>query len=246
MTIVAVFADPPREGLVLPELSETSPLSAAEATDLYAAMFADTCLTVERSGGDLLVNYRPDDLVPEAHRGGDAKSEIEAVVDGVLEESPRMEVQVGSTFAARAGNTATHLLEREEATSVAIVEPTAPLLSRTHIDNASMKLRTNPVVLGPAPGGGVHYAGFAEPIDFEGAYQPPAIETLTWRGRDADLDVEFLPLLPTIETGSDLATLVSLLRARVAAERIVPPNTATWIDERGLYVEDGSLVRKDR
>lgn len=242
MTIVAVLTDPPRKGLVLPELSETSSLSSAAAADLYGAMLADTALAVERSGGDLLVNYRPEDLVSEPHRGGDAEAEVRSVVTAALDESPRMEVQVGSTFAARVGNTVTHLLENEEAASVAVVEPTVPLLSRTDIDSAAMKLRSNPVVLGPATDGRVYYAGFAEPIDFAEAYRPPEIETLTQRGRDADLDVDFLSVLPTVETGGDLATVVSLIRARVAAERIVPPHTAAWIDEQGLYVEDGSLI----
>jgi hypothetical protein len=49
-------------------------------------------------------------------------------------------------------------------------------------------------------------------------------------------------MLPTVETSDDLATVVSLIRARAAAERIVPVHTATWIDERNLRVEDGSLV----
>lgn len=242
MTTVSVLADPPLEGLVLPDLYETGPLSPPEAADLYAAMLADVCLAIERSGGELLVNYRPAELLPDEHADVDAESAVRSVLEGVLEESPRTEVQVGSTFAARAGNTATHLLEREEADSVAIVEPTTPLLSRTHVDSAAMKLRHSPVVLGPASDGRVHYAGFTESIDFEDAYEPPAVETLTWRGRDAGHDVDFLPMLPTVETPDDLATVVPLIRARAAAERIVPVHTATWIDDRGLRVEDGSLT----
>jgi hypothetical protein len=49
-------------------------------------------------------------------------------------------------------------------------------------------------------------------------------------------------MLPTVETPDDLATVVSLIRARAAAERVVPVHTATWIGEQGLFVEDGSLV----
>jgi glycosyltransferase A (GT-A) superfamily protein (DUF2064 family) len=242
VTTVAVLADPPREGLVLPELSGAGPLSAAAAADLYAAMLADTCLAVERSGGELLLNYRPAESLPEEYADGDSEEAVRSAVADVLEEPPRTEVQVGSTFAARAGNTVTHLLESEEVTSAAIVEPTAPLLSRTHVDNAAMKLRSSPVVLGPSHDTGVYYAGFTEPIDFEGAYEPPTVETLTWRGVDAGHEVEFLPMLPTVETPDDLATVVSLIRARAAAERVVPVHTATWIGEQGLFVEDGSLV----
>lgn len=242
MTTVCVLADPPREGLVLPGLSESGPLSPSEAADLYAAMLADVCLAIERSGGELLVNYRPAELLPDEHVDVDSEAALRSTLEGVLEEPPRTEPQVGSTFAARAGNTTTHLLEREGVDSVAVVEPTAALLSRTHIDSAAMKLRHSPVVLGPASDGRVHYAGFTEPIDFEGAYESPAVETLAWRGRDAGHDVDFLPMLPTVETPDDLATFVPLVRARTTAERIVPVHTATWIDDRDLRVEDGELA----
>lgn len=245
MTTVAVFADPPRAGLVLSELVETSSLSSDEAADLYGAMLADACLAVERSGGELLVNYRSEDLLPDEH-ADDPEGDIRAVLDGVLDESPRMEVQIGSTHAARVGNTVTHLLENEGVTSAAALSPTVPLLFRTHIDSAAMKLRNSPIVLGPATRGRVAFAGFSEPIDFEDAYQPPEIETLTWRGRDAGFDTDFLPVLPVIETGSDLATVVSLIRARLAAQRIVPTYTSEWIEDVGLRVEGEELVRENR
>lgn len=238
MTTVAVLADPPREGLVLPRLPETSPLTPAEAADLYEAMLSDVLAAVERSGGDLLVNYRPDELLPETHRSDrSAEADVRAVVDRALpdvEEGPRLEVQVGSTLAARVGNTITHLLGREEVRSAAVVRPNAPLLERQHVDSAAMKLRRSEVVLGPAAGGRTYYAGFAEPVDFTNAYDPPELETLTDRGLAAELDIDFAPVLPLVETGSDLATLVSLVRAKVGAGRIVPERTALWIDERGL------------
>ncbi|MCL7418638.1 MAG: hypothetical protein M8354_12480 [Halalkalicoccus sp.] len=242
MTTVAVFADPPRPGLVLPNLVETTPISPEEAADLYGTMLADTCLAVEQSGGELLVNYRPADALPEPHAGGDPETEIRSLLEGVLDESPRMEVQVGSTHAARVGNTLTHLLETEEVASAAALSPTAPLCFRTHIDSAAMKLRNSPVVLGPATRGRIAFAGFTDPIDFEGAYDPPAVETLAWRAGDAGLETDFLPMLPVVETGSDLTTVVSLIRARRVAGRIVPPNTTEWIEGGGVRVESGELV----
>lgn len=242
MTTVAVFADPPRPRLVLSKLVETSPLSPEDAADCYGAMLADTCLAVSRSGGELLVNYRPAELLPDEYTEIDPEAEIRTVLDGVLDESPRMEVQVGSTHAARVGNTITHLLETEDVASAAALSPTAPLCFRTHIDSAAMKLRNSPVVLGPSTDGRVAFAGFTEPIDFDGAYAPPAVETLAWRAGDAGLETDFLPVLPTVQTGTDLASVVSLVRARRIAERIVPPNTATWIEDQGLRVENGDLV----
>jgi len=154
---------------------------------------------------------------------------------------------VGSSFAARAGNTVTHLLREEGADSVAVVTPTAPLLSRTTVDAAAMKLRTTDVVLGPGTNGRTYYAGFTEPIDFDGAFAPPSLPTLAERGRDAGRSVEFIETAPVLEAGEDLFDVVPALRARFAAERVVPEYTAAFVHEHGLdvVVEDGDrrLVR---
>jgi glycosyltransferase A (GT-A) superfamily protein (DUF2064 family) len=239
MTTVAVLCDPPREG-VLSTLADSSPLTPAECADLYAAMLGDVCRAVETSGGELLVNYRGDE---------DAEAELRSVVRDALADpdEARFEVQVGETFAGRAGNTATHLLETEGVVSAAVVEPTAAFLGRSQVDNAAMKLRSSEVVVGPATDGRVYYAGFREPIDFDGAYATPAVETVTDRGVDVGLDVDFLPMLPVVETGDDLAEALSFVRARQRAGRIVPERTTAVLDDLGLTVvaegADLSLAR---
>ena len=237
MTTVAVLADPPIEGFVLPELADGL-LDDAEATTLYAGMLADVCRAVEASGAELLVNYRPADQVP-----GDVDSEalLREQLDETLTEpgSARYEVQVGSSFSARVGNTVTHLLDREGVKTVAAVKPTAGLLTRQQIDSAAMKLRSSEVVLGPAGDGRAYYAGFAEPVDFEDAYATPTVETLVDRASDAGLGVDFLPSVPVVETPADLRTVVPLLRARRRADRVVPPRTTALIEEFGLRVRDG-------
>ncbi len=236
MATVAVLADPPVDGFVLPELAAGTPLSAADAARLYGAMTVDVCRAVERGGADLLVNYRDPEQVPG---GVDSVALLRDLLDGELEApgDARFEVQVGETFAGRAGNTVTHLLEREDEATVAVVDPTAVLLGREQIGSASMKLRSSEVVLGPAGGGRVYYAGFAEPVDFAGAYAPPAVATLTDRAREAGLDVDFLPRLPVVETGADLADALATLTARRRAGRRVPRRTAETVDELGLAVE---------
>jgi glycosyltransferase A (GT-A) superfamily protein (DUF2064 family) len=238
MTTVAVFADPPIEGFVLESLSEDL-LDESEAAALYAAMLADVCRAVEASGGELLVNYRPAEQVPN---GADSKRAIREVLSEALADpdDARYEVQVGSTHAARVGNTVTHLLEQEQVTTAAAVDPTTALLARQTIDSAAMKLRSADVVLGPAPDGRVYYAGFAEPIDFEDAYATPTVETVTTRAMDAGLDVEFLPLAPIVETAADLRTVVSLLRSHQQSGHTVGPRTTTLIEEFGLGVQTGS------
>lgn len=248
MTTVAVLCDPPRDGLVLPELPATSPLSESEATTLYTAMLQDVCSAVEASGGELLVNYRPEDDLPDrsdCSEDTDAEQEVRTVVTDAISDSEnvRFERQVGQTFSGRAGNTATHLLEREETNSVAVVTPHAPLLSRQRIDTAAMKLRRSSVVLGPASAGRVYYAGFTETIDYADAYDAPAVETLTDRASEADHEVDFLAMDPFLETGSDLADVVALLRARQRAGRIVPEHTADAIEALGLSTDGTNLQR---
>ncbi|EJN58995.1 hypothetical protein [Halogranum rubrum] len=247
MTVIAVFADPPRPGLVGSELAATSPLTEEEAAEFYAATLKDAFLAAERSGGDLLVNYRPDDLIPEAYHGEEsAEAEVRALVVDALGDTSdvRFEVQVGSTFDARAGNTVTHLLREEDVQSAAVVRGNAPFLTRMAIDSAAMKLRTNDVVLGPSTAGRVYYAAFREPIDFDGAFAAPEVETLVDRADDADRSVDYVPMQPVVETGEDLLTFLPLLESRIAAERIVPKHTATFVRDIGLRVvaDDGEAT----
>lgn len=255
MTTVVVLCDPPRDGLVLPGL-QTSTLSTDERTALYTAMLKDVCRAVEASGGELLVNYRPDDSLPEydgrtaeTETETDSKAEVRSVVREALDDpdAARFEQQVGETFAGRAGNTATHLLERESVGSVALVTPNAPFLSRQRIDTAAMKLRRSPVVLGPSTEGRVYYAGFTEPIDYADAYDSPAVETLTDRALNAGHETDFLPMEPLIESETDLADALALIRARTRAGRTVPEHTSAFLDEHDVsVVEDERGLKLSR
>jgi len=245
MTTVAVLCDPPRPGLVLDDLVDTTPLSQGEAAELYAALTRDAVRAVAKSGGELLVNYRPDDHLDG---DGDPEAELREVVAEVVDpEEARFERQVGETFAGRAGNTATHLLETEGAASVAITRPEAAFLARTEIDSSAMKLRSTDAVLAPSPGGRAYFAAFGDTIDFAGCYAPPAFETLTDRCLDAGLDVEFLETKPYLETAADLADVVTSVRTRRKAGGLLPPALAAWVADCGLVVEataDGlELVR---
>jgi glycosyltransferase A (GT-A) superfamily protein (DUF2064 family) len=242
MTVVALMLDPPRAGLSLPDLAATSPLNDEEAAELAAAMAKDVMRAVDRSGGDLLVNFRPDDLLPEAHQTDtSAEAEVRALAADALDDlgEVRFEPQVGSTPSARAGNTVTHLLREEGAGSVAIVPGNTPFVTRTGIDQAAMQLRNNQVVLGPGQSGAVYYAGFKDTIDFSEALETPPLWHLTDLARDEEeYTTEFLPMQPTVRTGEELGTVVAQIRARVAAQRIVPEFTATRIQEWGLIVDE--------
>lgn len=262
MTVILLVADPPRDGLVLPRIPAETPLTESEATGLYRAMLADTMRAAVRSGSEgLVVNYPPEDLLAEVHRtGDDPADELRAVAEEALDEQHvesrrfeqelgatedvRFEPQVGSTFAARVGNAATHILDEEGAATVAAVEGDAPMLLRTDIDSAAMKLRQRDVVVGPSERGRAYFLGLGEPLDFTDAYEPPALETLVDRAVAADREVAFMPQQTKVETGGDLASLVSVLAARRAAGRIVPVFTTAYVEQLGLRVDaDGDDVR---
>lgn len=238
MTTVAVLAEPPEEGAILQALVEEDVLTETQATSLYRAMIGDVCESVQSSGAELLVNYRPADHLPVDV--ADSEGEVRAVLEDALNDTGeiRYEVQVGSTFAARVGNTITHLLEREEVRTAAAVTPAAVFLGRQHVDSAAMKLRRSDVVLGPATNGRVYYAGFTTPIDFEDAYETPAVQTLVERAEEADLGADFLPMLPTLETADDLQTVLPLFRARARAGLQVSHRTAAVLEE----IEDAVAV----
>ncbi|WP_248518226.1 hypothetical protein [Salinarchaeum laminariae] len=233
MTVVALLAEPPRPGHVLTDLVDADVCTAEAAAELYAAMIQDTAVAITRSGGELLVNYPPaedyaDDVDPEA-----ALQEVVAEVRDDVEDV-RFEVQVGSTESARVGNTITHLLQEEGVDTAALLRPEAPLAGRTAIDAAAMKLRSDPVVVGPAPGGRVYYAGFGEPIDFEGALAQPAVETITDRAADAGLGTNFEAMQPLLQTADDVEDLLPMLRARMRGGGLVPEATAEVVEEIGL------------
>ncbi|WP_255167291.1 hypothetical protein [Natrononativus amylolyticus] len=245
--IVVVPVDPPRPGLVLPSLVEQTPLEPDAATTLYEAAVADVLRAVDASGGDLLVNYRDEETLPASAGGGEPEADVRALAASALEdlEDVRFERQVGSTRAARVGNTVSHLLNREGATTVGVLEPTAPLVWRTEIDGAAMTLRRRDVVLGPAPGGRTYFAGFGEPIDFDDAFAAPALATLAGRAEAAGLELGFAPMLPRLDTVDGLASVVAGLEARRVAGRPGGEATAAAVGDLGLSVGEGPSIERE-
>jgi len=243
MTLVAVLADPPRPELVSATLVERTPLSADDLAALFEASLLDTLRAVDDSGADVLVNYRSDDTLPDdAVADTAAEAEVRALATRAIDsdaDDVRFEVQVGSTHAARVGNTVAHLLREDpDVSSVLAVDATAPLVGRKDVDATSMKLRRSPVVLGPSDDGAVWGAAFSEPVDFDGAYAPPAVETLTQRAVDAGHDVDYSDAYPRIDTAGGLRATVAQVRARRRADRVAPPSTAQVIADLGLAVRD--------
>ena len=259
MTCHCLVVEPPAPGRSLPGLAGST-LDPAAAATLHEATLKDAMVAAARSGGDLLVNYPvADRLPPEATGDRTPEAALRDLAEAALDDpdEARFEVQVGSTFAARAGNAATHLLAEEDEDSVAILRGTAPTLDRTALDGAAMKLRRNEVVLGPGTGGRAAYLGLSAPIDFDGAFQAPTgeanptddrrapeIEDLADRGLAAGHEVAFLAHHPVVEDEAGLAAAVAEIRARRRAGRNVPAYTARAVEELGLRVVESEGVRR--
>ena len=243
--IVVVPVDPPQTEFVPRSLVDESPLGESEALDLYEAAVRDVVRSVIASGGDLLINYRDGDTLPESSVDADPEADWRELLAPTIDdaETIRFEPQVGSTPSARIGNTVAHLLDQEGAASVGVLQPTAALVQRTHIDGAAMSVRRHEVVLGPDGTGSVYFAAFTEPVDFEDAYHEPALSRLASRAEDRDHSIGFAPTIPTIEDPAGLAGTIAAIEAYRSASRSLPEATAAVIDDLGLTVDDtGSVV----
>ncbi|THE64368.1 hypothetical protein D8Y22_13215 [Salinadaptatus halalkaliphilus] len=246
--IVVVPVDPPRAGLVLSSLVETMPLSESDAVALYEAAVSDVVSAVAASGGELLINYRDETTLPDAVGDESAESAVREAVDtalkGVDVDDVRFERQVGSNRSARVGNTVTHLLEREGADSVGVLEPTVPLIERSDVDQTAMALRRDDVVLGPSSEGDVYMMAATDTIDFTDAYATTPLSTLARRGADAQLRVGFSSMRPSIGTPSGLRETIAILEARQAAGRRGGEATAAALADLGVSVGDGGTLER--
>lgn len=242
--IVVVPVEPPWEECLAWSLEATDDRPDAGVTALYEAAVTDVIRTVRASGGRLLVNYRDEETLPSVDRTADAAAACRALVDDAVSdpEEVRFERQIGSTVAARIGNTVTHLLEQEDAGIVGVIDPLTPLVSRAEIDGAAMSARRNDVVLGSDGAGDVYLSVFAEPIDFDGAYDSPALATLAERAATADRAIGFAPTVPRIATTAGLAATIATIDARRAAKVSIPEATASVLDEWGFHTDDGVSI----
>lgn len=245
MTVAVALVDPPRKGLVFSDLVSSTALAPADAAELYEAVLADFFAMTAESNVDVLVNYPTPEMLP-GDSTGSPEAEIRTVAANALGGSDltdlRFEVQVGSTRSARIGNAITHLLRDEEETSAAFVDHRAPLLERSLLDQAAIKLRRSETVVGPAPDGDVYFAGFKAPIDFADVLADGPLETIVSRSVDAGASVDFVESREILAEPRDLRSVVAGLRARRTAGKRVPTHTMATIDELGIRVSGGELV----
>ena len=248
--LVVVPVDPPHESLAPPTLTDdpANGLSKADFVTLYRATISDVIAAVDSSGGDLLLNVRDEQTLPEEARDSiaDPRGAVRSLAEQRLgtDADIRIEPQVGSTRSARIGNTVTHLLEREEVNSVGVLDPMAALVGRPQIDGVAMSLRRNEIVLGPAQAGQVYLAAFTDPIDFTDVFDASRspIEVLSSRGVGADLGVGFAPRVPLASDAQGLGTTIAEVRALESAGRAIPQATTAVIEELGLEAgADGTL-----
>lgn len=249
MTNLVVIADPPVEGGGdCEEIVARTPLTVEDGVALYRAVLKDVFEALAESNVDVIVNYpNEEDLPPSADLEGSPEAVLRALVGSVVEpdrlDDFRFEVQVGSTFSAKAGNAITHLLEQEERASASVLRPCTPRIVRSIVDEAAIKLRRAEVVLGPAGDGEVYFAGFTRPIDFTDVFEENPIEEIAGRAGEAGLSVDFVRHREVLKTPRDFRSVLTRLRADRLAGKPVPRHLWTFIEDRTLSVEDGAVVR---
>lgn len=239
--IVVAFVDPPETGRrYVQSLIDADLLDPTEARILYEGAVTDVLRVARESSGAVLVNYSEPDEV------SDPEERVRALVSAAIDDTDdvRYERQVGSSRSARVGNTVTHLLEREAEVSVAVLEPTVPLVRRSDVDGVMMSVRRNDVVLGSNAAGDVYLSAFSDSVDFTDAYEPPALATLTQRASADDLAVGFAPTVPTIDTEAGLAATIATIEARDAAGKPIPTAIAETIEDLGLQTNDGRSITR--
>lgn len=246
MTQVVLIADPPVEGVACRQIVEETQLSPGDGEALYRAVLKDVFTALGNSSIDVLVNYpAPDDIPEDVESDMDPEAELRGIAGTVLDAEQlrewRFEIQVGSNFSAKAGNAITHLLRDEEQHSAAVFRPCVPRLERGVVDEAAIKLRRNEAVLGPTGDGDIYFAGFREPIDFEDVFEDNALEEAALRAGEEGLGVDFAQYREVLHSARAFRSVVSRLRAAVAAGNPVPEHLWEFIAERGISASGGEL-----
>ena len=233
MTVHVVYADPQELRDPFPALVGDGYLDRKAAQLLAEAMLQDTTAAVAESGGDLVVTHPPES---NEDQSDEPRERLREVLSGALPgmDAVQFESQVGDRPTERVENACRHIVSRADVASVAVLDGRAPLLDRTDLDNAGMKLRRSEVVVGPAPAGRVAYLGMTEPIELSRLHWPLALGALVDRAVTNGHTVDWLPLQVWVGGRSGLETLTTLIRADQTASRRVPERTAAAIDAVGL------------
>ena len=203
---------------------EATPLDALAVDDpaaLYRAMLGDVLNTCERSGATVLVAVGP----PESPVAMEA---MEAFVDeeALAPDAVRVEAQVGADHGERVHNTVEHLLATSDHRSVSVVYPETPLVRRSVIDAAAMRMRSADVVIAPDTAGGVSNLGLTAALPLRSLTPTTPAYSVVELATEADQTVAFLEMTPRVRTDAALQVTVELLRARAAADAEVPRRTA--------------------
>ena len=215
MTEVAIVAEAPEGPTPLAGLAVDDPAA------LYRAMLADVLNTCERSGATVLVTVGP----PESPTAMAAMQELIAE-EALAPDAVRVEAQVGADHGERVHNIVEHLLATSDHRSVSVVFPETPLLRRSVIDAAAMRMRSADVVIAPDTTGGVSNLGLTAALPLQSLTRTTPAHAVVELAAAADQTVAFLEMTPRVRTDAALQVTVELLRARAAAGTELPRRTA--------------------
>lgn len=200
-SVIIVFVKAPVKGKVKTRLAEAVGDTAALA--LYRCFAADVLAAAQSTGRDVIVYYYP------ARAGDQIRSWLGGEVD-IFPQSgenlgEKMKNALADTFAAGF-------------TRAFIIGSDLPDLPPEIIDDADIRLRTNPAVVGPSRDGGYYLIGFTAR-----GFIPEVFDDIPWgtgsvfiktlsRFRKRDIAPAILPAWRDIDTVEDLDDLTLTLK----------------------------------
>lgn len=227
-----VMAKDPRAGQVKTRLCP--PLTAKMAARLYECFLLDVLDLVARIPGvDPVVAFSP----PEA------REEFSRLTGGRFLLIPQQGVDLGERL-----ESSFRVLFQQGYDRVAAVSTDSPDLPAEYLKEAFSRLEDARVVLGPCPDGGYYLIGLSSPV-------PELFRDMPWstdrvipetdaRARRMGLTPSYLPEWHDVDTGADLARLVSELTGAAPSEKRAPRTTRFCHQEfrdKQVVAEQGRL-----
>lgn len=218
MATIGVVTEPYDDATIIDALREHQALDDDPARRVYRGVIMDLVSAAAGSGGEPVL------LVPAAGASIDADQLIEDAV-GPTPDIPVHPYDPGELFFDAVG---------QVGEPTAVISPANPLVQRTHIDAAAMKMRRHDVVLGPTAAGGVWYHGIHEPREGEWIDPAPGVTGIVEDHLAAERSVDFIPPWPDATTVPGWHGIESLLVAHHAVGREIAPFTHEALRAAGV------------
>lgn len=211
MARVVVVVEPSDDHRIVSTVSRQYGVADQAALDVYRGVLMDLCRAAAGSNADLAVAAPAGDV-----RAPDARALLQdaigASADGaVLEYDPARGPRPDDVAA--------------EEGAVTLLLPRSPLIRRTHLDSAAMRLRRHDTVIGPTARGGVCHLSVSESATDQLGGRVDDLEAVVDAAVADDASVDLLAPWPAMDSEEGLAGTLALLAAFQTIEREIAPYT---------------------